>query len=711
MLKKEILENMQNIVDHCMGEETAACVATCPMHTNVKEYVRLIKEGKGEEAIKVIRDKLFLPRTLGRICAHPCEGKCKWNEGHSPMSIRALKRYAADNFDREEDWDLEIEPENGKHVAVIGAGPSGLQAALDLRRAGCTVTVYEKLPVRGGMMRVGIPEYRLPRDILENEISYLDKLGVNFKMNFEVGRDKSLQEMIDEHDAVVLSVGKHQGRVDRSLEHHDAVGVYSAAAFQKEAALTRNVAGAGKCVLVVGGGDVAMDCTRTALRCGEVETVYDICLEDSFETMPASAHEIAGDLEEGIKFYHGQAIKTIHVDENNRVHGVTLRKCVSMFDDQHRFAPTFDDSDSIELPEVDTIIFAIGQAVEGDFAQGILEQRPNTNFVCDHETLQSSKCEKVFCTGEAAGEAVMVIQSMATGRRAAQSVIRFLKGESLTEGREIKDTWTYETKLDMPTNWEEIQGSRKDTRSIPLEERTKNFNEVDLCYTREEAEEEANRCRQCECKLCMKECIMLNDFTECPKTLFREYLETGRSEKMDKVAYSCNECSQCTLKCPNSFDLRENFRAMKADLALENDGIVPLDALKPSEDGQVKECSEEYCTTLEGASKPAEAPKKKKTKYVFVPGCTVPAYTPSGVENVVRHLKDTLGDENVGCLLQCCGKVSRFMGEEKKFEARNKIALDKLDEMGCEVIITVCPSCFKIFKETARNQKIGRAHV
>ena len=705
MLREEILENMRQIVDGCMGEENPACVATCPMHTNVKEYVRLIGEGKGEEAIKVIRDKLFIPATLGRICAHPCEKKCKWNEGNSPMAIASLKRYAADHFDKEEDWDLTTEPDNGKKVAVIGSGPSGLQAALDLRRSGCAVTVFEKLPVRGGLPRVGIPAYRLPRDILEHELTYLDKLGIEFKLNFEIGKDMSMQQLLDDYDSIVVAVGKHQGRVDRSLEHWDAEGIYSAVGFLKEAALTGNVAGAGKSVLVIGGGDVSMDCARTAARCANVEKVTDICLEGSFEAMPASEAEIKGANEEQIKILPGRAIQKIHVDANNRVSGVTLRKCVSMFDSQGRFAPSYDENDTVELA-VDTIVFAIGQGVEGDFAKDILEQRPNTTFACDKLTLQSTTNEKVFCAGDASGESVIVIQAMATGRRAAQSVMRYLKGESLTEGRELKDTWTYETKLDMPTDWSTVSGSRVDMPTTPVESRYKNFNEVATGFTKEQAEEEATRCRQCACKLCMKECIMLNDFTECPKALFRDYLEKGPSEVDRMIAYSCNECSQCTLKCPKSFDLRENFRALKADFAEENNGVVPLDALAPSEAGQVKECAEEYCTVVAGAPKAEEAPKKKKTKYVFVPGCTVPAYSPAAVENVTRHLKDCLGDENVGAMLQCCGKVSAFMGETAKFNERNKIAIDKLDEMGAEVIITVCPSCFKIFKATAKNQKV-----
>lgn len=703
MLKQEIIENMQKIVDNCMGEETPACVATCPMHTDAKRYIQLIKEGKGEEAIKVIRDKLFLPGTLGRICAHPCEGKCKWNEGKSPMAIASLKRYAADHFDKEEDWDFETKPANGKKVAVIGAGPSGLQAALDLRREGCEVHVFEKLPVRGGMLAVGIPSYRLPRHILENEITYLDKLGINFHMNFAIGKDKDFKELTEEFDSVVVAVGKHQGRVDRSLKNWDAKGIFSAAGFLKEAAMTLNVEKAGKVVLVVGGGDVAMDCCRTARRIKGVEKVYSVCLEDSYDSMASSNHEIKSSIAEGIKFNHAQAIKAIYKDENGRVKGVTLKKCLSMFDAEGRFAPSYDDEDTREL-EVDTIVFAIGQGVDTAFAKDVIKTRPNTTFDCDKQTLQSVSNEKVFIAGDASGESVIAIQAMATGRRAAESVIRFLNGDSLTKGRELKDTWTYETKLDMPTDWENIKETRTDMQELDPETRIHSFDEVALGYTKEEAEKEADRCRQCECRLCMKECIMLNEFTDCPKTLFKEYLENGY-DNMDKmIAYSCNECKQCTLKCPKEFDIRSNFMAIKEAYAENNNGEVLLDTLTGSDKAQVKECSEEYCTVLKGADKTAK--KKRKTKYVFVPGCTVSAYTPEGVEKIVRHLKDCLGDENVGALLQCCGKVTRFLGEETKFEERNKIAIDKLDEMGAEVVITVCPSCFKIFKETATNQRV-----
>lgn len=705
MLKQSVIDNMKEIAEHCMGEETAACVATCPMHTNVKEYVRLIREGKGEEAIKVIREQLFLPGTLGRICAHPCEGKCKWNEGKSPMAIASLKRYAADHFDREEDWNFSCKDENGKKVAVIGAGPSGLQAALELRKEGCQVTVFEKMPVRGGMLRIGIPAYRLPRTILEREISYLDRLGVKFELNCEIGKNKPFSEILENFDSVIVAVGKQQGRVDRSLDHWDAKGIFSAAGFLKEAAMTQDVKESGKVVLVVGGGDVAMDCARTARRLNAAEKVYSVCLEDSYDTMASSNHEIKGALAEGVKFNHAQAIQKIHTDENGRVSGVTLKKCLSMFDENGRFAPVYDEEDTREL-KVDTIVFAIGQGVEAEFAGEVLEQRPNSTFACDKYTLQSTKNEKIFVAGDASGESVIAIQALATGRRAAQSVIRFLRGEDLRSGRELKDTWTYETKLQMPVDWDAIIGQREDMQELDPKKRIRSFDEVALGYTKEEAEREAARCRQCECKLCMKECIMLNDYTECPKSLFKKYLEEGYENLDHMIAYSCNECSQCTLKCPKEFNMKGIFTALKEDYAEKNNGLVPLEILKESDRTQEKECGDEYCTRVDGSLQKKEVPKKQKTKYVFVPGCTVSAYSPKGVENIVKHLKECLGHENVGALLQCCGKVTRFIGETEKFEERNKKAIDILDDMGAEVIITVCPSCYKVFKETAKNQKV-----
>ena len=705
MLKQSVIDNMKEIAEHCMGEETASCVATCPMHTNVKEYVRLIREGKGEEAIKVIREQLFLPGTLGRICAHPCEGKCKWNEGKSPMAIASLKRYAADHFDREEDWNLSCKDENGKKVAVIGAGPSGLQAALELRKEGCQVTVFEKMPVRGGMLRIGIPAYRLPRTILEREISYLDRLGVKFELNCEIGKNKSFSEILENFDSVIVAVGKQQGRVDRSLDHWDAKGIFSAAGFLKEAAMTQDVKESGKVVLVVGGGDVAMDCARTARRLNAAEKVYSVCLEDSYDTMASSNHEIKGALAEGVKFNHAQAIQKIHTDENGRVSGVTLKKCLSMFDENGRFAPAYDEDDTREL-KVDTIVFAIGQGVEAEFAREVLEQRPNSTFACDKDTLQSTKNEKIFVAGDASGESVIAIQALATGRRAAQSVIRFLRGEDLRSGRELKDTWTYETKLQMPVDWDAITGQREDMQELDPKKRIHSFDEVALGYTKEEAEREAARCRQCECKLCMKECIMLNNYTECPKSLFKKYLEEGYENLDHMIAYSCNECSQCTLKCPKEFNMKGIFTALKEDYAEKNNGLVPLEILKESDRTQEKECGDEYCTRVDGSLQKKGVPKKQKTKYVFVPGCTVSAYSPKGVENIVKHLKECLGDENVGALLQCCGKVTRFIGETEKFEERNKKAIDILDDMGAEVIITVCPSCYKVFKETAKNQKV-----
>lgn len=697
MLKIDVIKNMENIVNECMGDSSAGCVATCPMHTDAKGYIKLIREEKGYEAIKLIREKLFIPGTLGRICAHPCESKCKVNEIESPLAIASLKRYAADNFDRVEDWDLTSKEFNGKKVAIIGSGPAGLQAAIDLKREGYKVTVFEKLPVRGGMMAIGIPSYRLPRNILEHEISYLDTLGVEFKLNVEVGKDIDFKEIIDSYDSVIVAVGKHQGRVDKSLKNYDAKGIYSAAQYTKEAALNVNVDGVGKKVLVVGGGDVAMDCARISRRLNDVKEVYSICLEDGFDSMASSEHEIKGAIAEGIKFNHAQAIKEIIVDENDRVSKVILKKCLSIFDEQGMFNPRFDEKQTKEL-DVDTIVFAIGQGVEGEFAKGILNQRPNTNFECDKLTLQSSTNEKVFIAGDASGESVIVIQAMATGKRAAQSVMRYLNKESLVENRSLEDTSSYQTRLKIDVDWTEVSARRLDMKELDKTTRIKSFDEVALGYSKEEALNEANRCRQCQCKLCMSECMMMGDYTDCPKTLFKKYLEEGY-ENMDKmIAFSCNDCSQCTIKCPKDLNLRENFVAIKEQYIEDNNNEQVIELLKPFDKSQEMECSKEYSTTV--------LANNKKTKYLFVPGCTVPAYSPEVVEKTLKHLRETL-DGEVGALLQCCGKVTKLVGEDESFKRRNKMAIDAINETNADVIVTICPSCYNVYKETSDKKVIS----
>lgn len=694
MLKEEIIENMQKIVSECMGEENPACVTTCPMHTNVKEYIRLLREGKGEEALLTVREKLFLPGTLGRICAHPCEGKCKINEINSPMSIAGLKRYIADHYDDEKLWSLEKEDYKNKNVAVIGAGPSGLQSALDLIRKGYGVTVFEKLPVKGGMMAVGIPEYRLPRNILNREISYLEKLGVKFQMNCEIGKDIEFETLLKDFDSVIVAVGKHKGRVGTNLSSKN---ILSASSFLKEAALSKDKKlDLGKTVLVVGGGDVAMDCARTSRRISGVEKVYSVCLEGSFDEMTASKEEVKGAFEEEIEFLHGYGVKDISLNGDSSIDKITLKKCLSLFDENHIFSPKFDENQLRDI-SCDTIIFAIGQEVDNSFANNLLSQKRNSTFECDRETLQSKDIEKVFITGDASGESVIVIQAMATGRRAAESVDRFLNNKNLKEEREISDTSSYDTKLRRDVDWTDILERRVSMPHLDPKERIKSFEEVSLGYTQEQAQFEADRCRQCECRLCMKECMMLKDYTSCPKELFRDYLEKGYQHMKKMIAFSCNECSQCTIKCPKDLDLKSNFIELKRQYIRDNGNKQVIENLVDSDRIQALECNPTYCTSVQD---------KKSPKYVFVPGCTIPAYKPELVEKVYAHLKETLGDD-VSAMLRCCGKVTNMIGEEDKFKIRNKMANDEIEKIGADTIITICPSCYKTFVSTSGKKVIS----
>ncbi|RSK29072.1 FAD-dependent oxidoreductase [Bacillus sp. HMF5848] len=588
---QKVKDEAAKIVDGCMGHDEAFCVATCPMHTDVKKYVAQIGLGRYEDALLTIREKLFLPNTLGRICAHPCESVCRRNEEFAqPISIAALKRFAAEKADRKELWDTSVGTPTGRHVCIVGAGPAGAQAAIDLRRQGHEVTIYEKLHVVGGMMRVGIPEYRLPRDVIDFEYSYLEDLGVEMKMGVEIGKDITFAQLKEQYDAVIIAHGAHKGSKP-PVPGVEADGVFHAVEYLKEISLTHAFPKAGKRVAVVGGGDVAMDCARSSWRIG-AEEVYLISLEE-LEKLPASHFEVEEALEEGVKFVNGWGTQEI-ISENGRISSVKVKRVKSMFDEEGRFNPTFIDEEM--TLEVDTLIFATGQIVE-DISGGLLEQTRGGRYVVDADTL-ATNIENVFVAGDASGGNI-VVQAMALGRKAATSIGLYFEGKALTEGRNFVREYSYETNLNVPLPKGTVDLPRTSGNLRSPEERKLDFVQADLGYTEEQALKEAGRCLQCECKLCMDECIMMNDYGECPQDIFKAFLETGTIDPI--IPYSCNVCGGCTHVCPNDFPMGDVFMGMRKDMIKQNNGKSPMPGHKAIEMHQMLGFSKIFCTKVKGA--------------------------------------------------------------------------------------------------------------
>lgn len=682
---KEVLNKMQEIVDNCMGDAPAYCEATCPMHTDVKGYVNLIGKGQHKEAVSLIREKLFLPRTLGRVCAHPCEENCKRNDCGTPMSIAALKRFAADHYDEESSWDLNKESLKAEKIAIIGAGPAGAQAALDLVKMGYGVTVFEKLPVVGGMMRVGIPEYRLPRDVIDHEYSYLEKLGVKVKLGVEIGKDITFEQLEKDYQGIIVAVGAHGG-VIIPVKGHDLKGVDHAVNFLRDVSLTGK-ANIGKKVAVIGGGNVAIDVARSARRVG-AEKVYLICLEDK-PNMPAHGWEVEEAVEEGITLYDGYGTEEI-TGEKGAVKSIKLKKCLSIFDKDGKFNPSYD-MKQIEDLDVENVIFAVGQSVDASFANEKLETGRGNRFTVDPVTLQTNN-KKVFVAGDASGRSVIVIEAMAEGRKAATSLDRHLRGEDLYKERDKEGAYKTWLETELPEE-DQIAPRMKTTCRKPAE-RIKDFKEVDYGFSEEDAVKEATRCLSCECKLCMKECVMLNDYCECPKDLFGGILETGQVEPI--IPFSCNMCSQCTLACPKDFPIKDRFMEVRKEMVKNNNGKSPMKGHNAIEMHQALGFSKLFNV--------AEKSKTGKTKRVFIPGCSLPSYNSDLVGNILEYLQTIYPD--IGCILKCCGKPTKALGQYDKFKERYGELQKEIDKLGADEIIVACQSCFLTMTEYSPNQKV-----
>lgn len=470
----------------CRGMIESQCINACPAEIHIPGFVELMKRDRYSDAYTLMRQNNPLSFICGKVCARPCEDRCRRKEIESTVGVRALQKFAASEGLDSEDFTEEKRPANNKKIAIAGAGPCGLSAAYYLARSGYDVTIYESEKHVGGMLAFGVPEYRLPYGDIQKEVRTIEKLGVTIKTSTKIGTDISLDQLKQENDAVFLATGSHKGNSLPGFSHQN---IETAAAFLKRVRLSGKKE-IGTRVLVVGGGDVAMDAARTSLRLGAQE-VSVLSLE-SYDHMPASLEERVQAKEENIRFIDGWGIKSITESENGgEKNGESLKveyqKCTRVFDDNDRFSPEFD-SEQIRTIEVDSIIAAIGQKPELEYLGNEIEQ--NRGFITVDPRTFETNSKGVFAAGDVTGVSI-AIKAIADGKKAALQIDRYLGGEGLYTGDPIEIP---ETPLSV-TTWDDPLVEEK---LAAVNDRVCGFSEVTGMYTLEEAKFEAARCMRCD---------------------------------------------------------------------------------------------------------------------------------------------------------------------------------------------------------------------
>jgi NADPH-dependent glutamate synthase beta subunit-like oxidoreductase len=526
------MESRTKLVDLDWLESNFPCMTACPVHTQAGRYVALIAQGRYEEAYRYARVPNPFASVCGRVCGHPCEPACRRGQFDLPISIRALKRFLTERYGPESRNPIDVFPEkpqviHPEKVAIIGSGPAGLSAAHDLALLGYAVTIFEAAAVPGGMMHLGIPEYRLPRDVLQAQVREILDLGPDLRLNSRLGRDFTLEDLKrGGYQAVLLAFGLHRSR-ELNLPGHDLDGVVKGIDFLLNVNLGYRFS-IGKQVVVIGGGNVAIDVARTAMReqyAAEAKesgvlpeqltqsemdvamkefmdvsraalrmgarNVQLVCLE-SREEMPASEEEIHEGLEEGIHIQPSLGPKQF-VGKNGKLIGLEVVRCLSVFDENRRFDPKFEAGSERVIP-CDTVILAIGQSSDlscFSSSDGIEITRQGTPKI-DPETLMTS-AQGIFAAGDIAFGPRLIISAVADGKKAAEQIDKFLRGPEWKP----KPKYVQITVLDhhkMAEHYDEY--SRLSVPVIPLERRT-GVAEVEIGFSEVEARREASRCLQC----------------------------------------------------------------------------------------------------------------------------------------------------------------------------------------------------------------------
>lgn len=585
-------EFRSKLVDLDWLESNFPCMRACPVHTEAGRYVALIAQGRYEEAYRYARRPNPLASICGRVCGHPCETDCRRGKLDAPISIRALKRFLTERHGPESRNPVTVypehtaEPSRKERIAIIGAGPAGLSAADDLALLGYPATIFDAAPVPGGMMHLGIPEYRLPRDVLRAQVRETLDLGVTLRLNSRLGKDFSLQSLRDEgFKAILLAIGLHQGRKLR-VEGEDLDGVISGIDFLLNVNLGYRFS-IGKKVVVIGGGNVAIDVARSALReeqriaAGQVamkelmdvsrsalrmgaHEVHLMCLE-SREEMPAFADEIEEGLREGLQIHPSLGSKRF-IGNQGKLTGIETIRCSSVFDAQHRFNPAFAPGTESVL-ECDTVILAIGQASDLSFLapeDGVQVTRQGMIQI-DPETLMTT-APGIFAAGDIAFGPRLIINAVADGKKAAEQIDRYLRGPEWQPRSRLVQI----TVLDhhrMPEFYDTY--SRLPVPVVALDRRT-GVAEVEVGYSEHEARAEAQRCLRCWINTIFEgneadgtECILCGGCVDvCPENCL-QLVPVTEGSMMIKDETICIRCGLCAERCPAHTITMEAFETFE----------------------------------------------------------------------------------------------------------------------------------------------------
>lgn len=528
--------------DH-RGDCKGPCTLICPGNTDCQTYVGLIANGEFEEANRVVKESLPFPASIGRVCPHPCEDSCRRALVDEPIAIANLKYFIGDmdlELDLEDMYIPDMRPKTGKLVNIIGGGPGGVSAAYFLLREGHDVVVYDKMPKLGGMLRYGIPQYRLPKTILQKEIDLIEKMGAKFIPNTQVGKDISFEHIRSSADATVVAIGAwNSTKLGCTGEEHD--GVLGGIEFL-ENYVTNKLSSAGKRVAIVGGGNTAMDACRSSIRLGSTE-VYNIYRRTK-EQMPAEQIEIEEAEEEGVIFK--ELVNPIKIEkmETGELKLILQKMTLGKPDKSGRQSPEpiFGE---LEILVVDCIISAIGQIVN-PIGFEVLEKTRRGTILADENTFRTN-LDGVFAIGDATNKgADIAIAAIGEANRAATIIDGYLKGENIS----YKPSFYSEIKDMTPEDFDDIEKKYRPKRThVKPEIRNKNFEEVVFNLTEEEAIEESKRCLECGC-MDLYECKLLkcaNEYEVQPQKYQGEVHNRKEFDDHPFIELDFDKCILCGL--------------------------------------------------------------------------------------------------------------------------------------------------------------------